>query len=183
MARSLAAAAIRDGAREAEVSTLARAYSMAMVPRVAALEDDHHPAYLHPGRSALILLRDVGGVDVSVLSIAAVHESQDGALRLPVERVEAELGPEVAEGLTSIPLPGDERLVERLVGLGPALSLAALAERLDHLRHLHVRDDLAESWTEAYDEAVEAWLPFASRVHETLARRYTHWARRFVRRI
>lgn len=183
MARSLTSTARSRGLDENEVAALARAYSLAISPRVEILEDDHHPAYLHPGRSVLILLRDVGPVDVSVLVVAALHESLDAHLRIGPEAIEEHIGAAALHALASIPRPGDERLVERLLALGPGLSLAALAERLDHLRHLHVRDDLMDLWADSYDEVLEVWLPFARRVHPKLTARYAHWARTFVKRI
>jgi hypothetical protein len=183
MARSLAAAARSRGASEEDLPALGLAFTLAMRPRLKALDDDHHPAYLHPGRSPLILLRDVGAVDVSVLMVASLHESLDDHLRASAESVESELGGAALRAVESIPRPGDERLVERLLTLGPGLSLAALAERLDHLRHLHVREDLMHLWADTHDEVLEAWLPFARRAHPRLATRYAHWARMFVKRI
>lgn len=183
MARSLASAARSHGLGDDEISALAQAYALAMTPRVGVLEDDHHPAYLHPGRSALVLLRDVGALDASVLVVAVLHESLDAHLRVGAEELEEHVGLAALEALASIPRPGDERLAEGLLTLGPGLSLAALAERLDHLRHLHVREDLVDLWADSYREVVEVWLPFARRVHPKLAARYAHWARTFVKRI
>ena len=183
MARSLAGALRSQGADEAEEAALARAFGVAMAPRSERLEDDHHPAYLHPGRSPLVLLHDVGSVDVSVLVVATLHESVDDHVRLPDVEMERAAGPSAAEAVASLPRPGDERLVERLLGLGPGLSLAVLAEWLDHLRHLHLREDLVDRWAESHEEVVEAWLPFARRIHPRLAVRYAHWARTFARRI
>lgn len=183
MARSLSAAAAARGATAEEVAALSGAFEVAMGPRVETLEDDHHPAYLHPGRGPLILLQDVGDVDVSVLIVATLHESQDLYLRVSAADVEAHVGAAARAAVESIPRPGDERLVERLLGLGPGLSLAALAERLDHVRHLHVREDLVDEWAPTYSEVLAAWLPFAERTHPTLARRFAHWARTFVKRI
>lgn len=183
MARSLATAVRGVGCSETEVGAVARALSLAMEPRLATLDDDHHPAYLHPGRSALILLQDVGKVDVAVLVVAVIHESADSALRVSARRVQQELGGAAVDAVRAIPLPGDERLIERLVTLGPGTGLAALAERLDHLRHLHVREDLMDTWADAYEEVSRAWLPFAQRTHPRLATRYGHWARTFVKRI
>jgi hypothetical protein len=183
MARSLAAASRRVGLSDVERASLGRAFTLAMEPRIAALDDDHHPAYLHPGRSARILLQDVGSVDAEVLIVAALHESVDGRLRLPDERVRRELGDATMGALETIPRPGDERLVERLVTLEPGAGLAALAERLDHVRHLHVREDLMDSWADAYEEVLGAWLPLAHRTHPRLATRYKHWARTFAKRI
>lgn len=183
MARSLAAAARRHGSTDADVGALTRAFELAMGPRLATLDDDHHPAYLHPGRSPLLLMRDVGDVDVSVLVVSAIHESLDGHLRVAPAEVEGTLGPAALRAVASIPRPGDERLVERLLALGPGLSLAALGERLDHLRHMHLRDDLMDVWADTHREVTEAWLPFARRVHPQLAVRYGHWVRTFVKRI
>lgn len=165
------------------MEAVGRAFEVAMRPRLVGLDDDHHPAYLHPGRSPLLLLHDVGTVDVSILVVASLHESVDAGLRADPSDVEEALGTAALRAVESIPLPGDERLVERLLGLGPGLSLAALAERLDHLRHLHLRDDLVDSWADTHREVTEAWLPYAQRVHPKLAVRYAHWTRTFVKRI
>ena len=183
MARSLSAAASAQGCDADEVRALAAAFEVAMGPRVETLDDDHHPTYLHPGRGPLILLQDVGDVDVSVLVVTTLHESQDFYLKPHSDVVEERVGAAALTAAGSIPCPGDERLVERLLGLGPGLSLAALAERLDHIRHLHVREDLVHHWAPTYREVLEAWLPFAERTHPKLARRYAHWARIFAKRI
>jgi len=183
MARSLAVAARGHGATDAELEALARALALGMAPRLESVYDDHHPAYLHPGRSALVLLHDVGAVDVAVLMVAVLHESLDSELRVRPSDIERDLGAAAARAVAEIPLPGDERLVERLLALGPGVSLAALAERLDQLRHLHLREDHIDVWAETHAEVLRAWLPFAQRVHPELAKRYAHWARTFVKRI
>jgi len=183
MAASLSAAARGAGLCEAETEALGRVFSLAMQPRLSALSDDHHPAYLHPGRSALVLVHDVGSVGAVALSAAMLHESTDERFRVSSDEVTAAVGSSTAEAIEAIPLPGDERLMERLLSLPPEIALAALAERLDHLRHLHLRPDLTDSWAEAYDEVVRDWLPFSDRTHPTLARRYAHWTRTFVKRL
>ena len=183
MALSLRSALRRTGVEEAEANVVERAFRLAMAPRVAQLDDDHHPAYLHPGRSVLILLHDVGEVDPMVLTLAAVHESVDANLSTAPQSVAEALGASVSEALESIPLPGDEQLVERLVTLAPGVGLAALSERLDHLRHLHLRPDLIELWAATHEEVGQAWLPFAERTHRQVARRYAHWSRTFARRL
>ena len=60
MAASVAQAARAQGLTPESIDLVSRAYALAMNPRVAALENEHHPAYLHPGRSVLVLLLDVG---------------------------------------------------------------------------------------------------------------------------
>lgn len=183
MSVSVGAAARGVGLDDESVVALERVHGLAMAPRIAGLDDDHHPAYLHPGRTCLILLHDVGGVDVSVLALAALHDSRDAALRTPRGDVLATLGQGTLDALDSLPMPGDEDLVEKLVGLGPGASLAVLAERLDHVRHLHLRKDLVDSWADTHHEVEGAWLPFAHRVHPKLATRFAHWYRVFVKRI
>lgn len=183
MARSLRAALRARAVTSQEQEAVIRAFALAMQIRIATLDDDHHPAWLHPGRSALIVLHDVQHVDPIVLIIAALHESVDVALQPPPEDIQEIVGASTWQTLQSIPMPGSERLVERLLHLGPGLALAALAERLDHLRHLHMRKDLTDHWADTHVEVSEAWLPFAARVDPTLATRYAHWVRTFAKRL
>ena len=140
MAASLVRAGRTAGMALEDVATLSRAHTLAMAPRVAALDDDHHPLYLHPGRSALILMRDVGTTDPTVLAGALLTESEDEAFRIPVARVGQEVGDEVARLVSGVPNPADEDLAEALVVAEEPVRLVALAERLDHLRHAHLRD-------------------------------------------
>lgn len=183
MAASVTDAATARRYSAEAVAELGRAHALAMEPRLAALEDDdHHPVYLHPGRTALVLLHDVGSVPLDALCAAVVHESEDDPLRLDVDAVRSALGEGVAGIVSSLPLPGDERLVERLVTLEEPSLLAALAERLDHLRHAHLRED-HDWWREIYAEAEAAWVPVAERTHPRLADRFSHWRRTFARRL
>jgi (p)ppGpp synthase/HD superfamily hydrolase len=184
MAASVARAATGAGLSADAVELLGRAHALAMAPRLAALDDDHHPAYLHPGRGALILLRDVGPVPVVTLCAAAVHETEDASLRVALDDVRAELGDEIADMVESLPMAGDERLLERLVTLDPGALLAALAERLDQLRHAHVRKDHDAEWRRRiHAEAGEVWVPVAERTHPRLADRFRHWHKAFGRRL
>lgn len=182
MAASVASAATGRGLSPREVELLGRALALAMEPRLTSLEDDHHPAYLHPGRTVLVLLQDVGDVPVDTLCAAAVHESEDAALRVDVGSVRAALGDPAAAIVSSLPLPGDERLLEKLVTLADGPLLAALAERLDQLRHAHLREDVAW-WREIHEEGGAVWVPVAERAHARLADRYRHWHRTFGRRL
>lgn len=182
MEASVTSAAIAGGLDAEAVGRLKRAHGLAMEPRLAAIDDDHDPAYLHPGRTALVLLRDVGDVPIPALCAATVHESGDAGLRVDASSVRAVLGEDVASIVSSLPLPGDERLAERLVSLDRGALLAALSERLDQLRHAHLRDDLAW-WRSIYDEAAAVWVPLAERAHPRLRDRYMHWQRTFARRL
>ena len=182
MATSVARAARAHGLPPDGIDLLSRAHALAMKPRVDALDDDHHPVFLHPGRSVLVLLWDVGPLPADVLASAAVHDTEDDDLRVPIATVRETLGDEVADIVESLPLPGDERLTERLVTLDERPRLAGLAERLDHLRHAHLRDDPAW-WRAIHEEAGAAWLPVAERTNARLATRYRHWHRTFGRRL
>ncbi|GMR13689.1 MAG: hypothetical protein BMS9Abin29_1902 [Gemmatimonadota bacterium] len=182
MAMSIERAARAHGLPPDGIDLLGKAHALAMRPRVDALDDDHHPLFLHPGRSVLVLLRDVGPLPAEVLASAAVHDTEDDDLRVPLAAVRATLADEVADIVESLPLPGDERLTERLVILEKGPRLAALAERLDHLRHAHLREDPAW-WRAIHEEAGAAWLPVAERTNARLATRYRHWHRTFGRRL
>ena len=181
MARSVRAAMAGLGYPTGDEERVGEALSWAMLPRMAALDDDHHPSYLHPGRSALVLLRDVGRVEPDALLTAVLLESGDPDWAPDLAACPPGLD-DVAPRVRSIPRPGSEDLAERLVALDVGTALAALAERLDHLRHLHLRDELQPTWADHHEEVTGVWMPFAARTHETLARRYAHWARSFGHR-
>jgi hypothetical protein len=181
MAASLERAARTLGLSDADVEVVGRAYALGMKRRVGAL-DEHDPDYLHPGRTVLVLLQDVGPLPGVVLAAAAAHESGGARFRAGIDEVRQELGDAVADLVTSLPLPDDEALAERLVTLDEPARLAALAERLDHLRHAHLRHDPA--WWRALDAEVRAaWAPVAERTHPRLADRYRAWQRAMGRRL
>jgi len=182
MAASVSRAATGRGLNSDEVGLLGRAHALAMEPRIEALDDDHHPAYLHPGRTVLVLLHDVGTVPLDALCAAVLHESEDDGLRVKGDAVRGTLGDAVADLVDALPLPGDERLLERLVTLDEGALLAALAERLDQLRHAHLRED-RDWWRAIHEEAGSVWVPLAERTHPRLADRYRHWQRTFGRRL
>jgi (p)ppGpp synthase/HD superfamily hydrolase len=162
---------------------LSRAHALAMEPRAAALSSDRHPLFLHPGRTVLILLRDVGCTDAAILSASALLESEDLHLRVPDDRVRDLLPNRVAALIAAVPMPGAQSLSYDLVTADEDVRLLALAERLDHLRHAHLRDTDA-SWRAAvHAQARAVYLPVAQRTHARLAQRYEHWCRTFARRV
>jgi len=161
---------------------LERAHRLAMEPRIASLDDDHHAAYLHPGRTVLILVRDVGVSDADVLAAAALCETMDSFLRVDLDRIRETLGSVVADLLEAVPDAASDRLVEELVTAPEPVQWIALAERLDHFRHLHMREG-TERWPDLHEEGTTVWLPVAERVHARLATRYRHWQKVFARRL
>ena len=180
-ARSIAAALDGRGVPGPVGSEVSQALELAMRPRSGM--DDHHPAYLHPGRSALILLHDVEDLPPESIPLAVLHESEDEGLRPEASDVLQVFGAEMVQHVTDLPLPGDEALTERLVLLSRAQLLAALVERLDHLRHFHMRPELEERWSSAWEEVRGVWLPVAQRTDARLTRRFAHWERTFAKRL
>jgi len=178
MAASVARTARSHGVGAEGISLLSRAHAVAMEPRVAKLEDARHPVLLHPGHTVLVLLHDVGLTDAEILSAAALTESEDAAFRIPLDRVRELAGDEVAGVVGAVPCSGTEDLAEALVTAPHGVRLVALAERLDHLRHAHLREDAAWGWT-AHREAIRVYLPLAERTHERLADRYRYWCTKF----
>ncbi|HEX6938654.1 MAG TPA: hypothetical protein VF158_04530 [Longimicrobiales bacterium] len=179
-ARVLEAAA-RAGIAEPGVRSIEAALDAAMQPRIRRLADDHDPAYLHPGRTVLILLEDAGVTDPAVLSAGALTESlrPDLAAAPPAA---VRLAPDTLELLAEVPTPAHDRdtLLERLVSASAPARLVALAERLDHVRHLHL---LGRShWAPLHRETRDIYLPVADRTDPTLARRLRYWCTTFAER-
>jgi len=169
------------GVTPSALPALELAHRLAMEPRVLRLADDHDPLYLHPGRSALILLMDVAEEREEVLAASLLVESEVPDLRVPGPRIEEVMGGALAEAVAAVPGGDDEALAERLLTAAEEVRLIALAERLDHLRHAHLWSDHARR-REAHQRAIEVYLPIALRTHAGLARRYQWWSGMFARR-
>ena len=167
------------GLAAADVERVRAAHRLAMAPRRERLGDPHHPDFLHPGRTVLVLVLDTGFRDPVGLAAAALLESEDAELRVPEGRVRAELGDDVAGWLAAVPLPG-EGASEALVLAPEGVRLVALAERLDHCRHVRFRSD-RRTQERFLEEAVTVYGPVAERTHLALARRFAHWAGAFAR--
>jgi len=184
MGRSVLAALRGRGIPPVEAEVVLEALRLAMEPRTRLLDDDHHPSFLHPGRSVLVILHDVQEpAGANSLALAALHESRDDRLRVGTADVERILGVELAGALEELPRPGWEDLAERLVLLERGPALAVLAEHLDHLRHLHLRHDLVMERASVYEEVAEVWGPFAQRTEPRMGVRFAHWLRTFRKRL
>ena len=158
---------------------IGRAIETAMAPRLAALDDDHHPDYLHPGRAALILLDDVGLADPVALAAAALLDTRRGDLEVKDRDLTEQLSPDVVAFRSAVPRSGTDTLLEDLLASEHEVVLVALAERLDQVRHAHQWDDLPEARA-AHEEASEVYLKMAERTDARLATRYAHWCRAFA---
>ena len=164
MANKLGVYAERAGVNSAP---LVDAYFAAVLPRVRAFGDVFHPDVLHPARTALILLQDTTIRDSESLATAILTESEYPELRLS-RRVPT-------------PLDGDDEwLMEELVAAPDDVAEIALAERLDHARHLRFRD--SGLWRPFFQQCETVYLPIARRVSPELAVRFERWALSFERR-
>jgi (p)ppGpp synthase/HD superfamily hydrolase len=179
MAVKLAAYARRAGL---DPAMLVAAYEMSVAHRLAVLGDVFHPDLLHPARTALILLEDAGCTDDVVLAAATLTESEFAPLRLPDARVRAVFGDRVADLVAAVPAPAGstETLLEELVGLPRDVALIAVAERLDHARHLHFRENGV--WPSFLEQIREVYLPLAGRVSGGLQTRLSRWSGAFEER-
>ena len=160
----------RAGLPAAHARVVLDANAAALAHRMDVLGDDEHPDLLHPSRTLLILLDDCGVVDARVLEAAASVESEHPALRIPHRNDLA----------GSVPLADSETLLEDLVSVSDDVRSIALAERLDHARHLHLREH--GSWPSFHEQACSVYRPVAHRSLPRLARRYDWWCRMFARR-
>lgn len=181
MARRLARTARRTGIDDEGRELVLRAFRAAMGPRLARIEDDHHPDFLHPARTALILMDDAGVAEAVVLAAALLVETRDPSLAVTPDAVAA-LGGAVAAIVARVPLPDreGERLLETLLAVPPAAVRVAAAERLDLARHLHLRDPT--EWEVYHDITERVYAPVAGRVDPALGARLTWWCDMFARR-
>lgn len=150
-------------------------HAAAMAPRIARVEAED-PDFLHPGRTALILMQDMEERDPVTLAAAMLVDSERPELR--IGDVSA---PGVNELAASVPISGESDLLERLVVADSPVQRIALAERLDQLRHAHLWVDVSRRRT-AHAEALEVYAPLAARVHEIMSRRYDWWCEMFAKR-
>jgi len=150
--------------------------------RRPAFPDDHHPDFLHPARTALILLEDLNVADADLLLAALLRDSERPALDLSADmaaRIAGSRAAAIAESLPDAGLDPADRL-EALVTLDDDALMVALAERLDHARHLHLQP--SERWADFHDGISRADLPAASRTNARLAWRIQWWHDNFARR-
>lgn len=180
MGRRLARTARRLGVDAEGRALVLDAFSVAMEPRRARIREDHHPDYLHPARTALILMDDTGESGPITLAAAMFAETRDPTLAAApgVMRV---ISAEAAEMAAEIPVPARaDRLLEALLALPPPSLRVAAAERLDHVRHLHLR--ARSEWQIWHGSTREMYVPVTRRVDETLAARLAWWCDMFARR-
>jgi len=146
--------------------------SEVMAERSGRFSDAHHPAFLHPLRTSTLLL-EFG---------ERSPDAHRGILLLDTE------GGSRGDGLPDPPAPLDElasrdpeELLEGLLLAERWVRSAWLAERLDHIRHLHLWAGAART-AAALDVAEAREAPLAAREGGRCARAWADWmdkARRF----
>ncbi len=156
------------------------AIEAAMTRRLVVIDDDHDPDYLHPGRTVVVLLDDVGLADPVALAAASVLDTRRDDLEPPDSEVTEHVGAAVTAFRNAVPRSGSVTLLEDLLASEPHVVLVALAERLDQVRHAHMWGDLVEARA-AHEEASGVYLKMAERAHARLAARDTQWCRAFGR--
>jgi hypothetical protein len=162
---------------ESDANIVRGALAESLALRDAAVDDDHDPRCLHPARSIRILIADGECRSVDALAAAAFVDTVDPALA-----PEAPADP-LRRLVDAVPQPardGDE-LLERLVTADFDVGLIAVAERLDHARHLHLRSDL--DWPSFHVQVRTVYVPAARRFSALISRRLERWADAFERRL
>ena len=180
MAVKLAAYARRVGIVP---DVLVAAYWMSVERRMKVLHDVFHPELLHPARTVLILIEDAGCTDDVLLTAGALTDSEYGGMQPSDREIRSAFGDRVAELVTSVPRPGEfrEGLLEALVIAPHDVGLIAVAERLDHARHLHFREEAL--WRPFFSQISDAYLPFSARVSDPLQVRLERWSGAFEKRL
>lgn len=181
MALRLERAARRAGLH-ADAVRIAELFRAILRVRDPELPDPEHPDYLHPGRTALILLEDLRIADPDLLCAALLRDSERPGLLLPADEELRLAGSRAASLARSLPPadPGPADRLELLVSCDDDTLVLALAERLDHARHLHLRPD--SEWRAFHRTIAAADLPAAARSHPRLAARLLWWHDNFARR-
>lgn len=167
-----------------DTGLLSEAFERAMAPRIHALDDDHDPRFLHPGRTALILMDDAGFTEPHGLAAAILAETESPELGYAPEP-EADDAPSLSAALAEArslpPMEEADELAERLLTAPESVALVALAEYLDQLRHLRLWAD-PERVRARSDVTAGVLVPIADRVHPVLSRRFRWWVRRVISR-
>ena len=157
------------------------AIEAAMMPRLAVIDDDHDHDYLHPGRTVVILLDDVGLFEPVALAAAGLLDTRRLDLEAPDHEISERVSPAVAAFRKAVPRSSSGTLLEDLLASEPEVVLVALAERLDQVRHAHLWGNVPEARA-AHQEASDVYLKMAERTHAKLAARYASWCRAFGER-
>jgi hypothetical protein len=179
MAERLASAARREGLAATDIAHITRVYNRIIDHRAAFLPHDRYGDELHPGRSAVILLDDVGTPPAAAVVVAIVLDSEHPDWMLAEDEVRELAGGDAAALLDELPAPADdaEHGLETLLAASTGARLAAVAERLDHARHLHLRPP--GEWRAFHESIERVYAPIATRTNAMLEYRLARWSGMF----
>jgi hypothetical protein len=165
-------------------------FRMAMQLRGEFVAEEADHRFLHPARSLLVLLEDVGETRPDLLAAAPLMESLEPHLVReapagapePIRSVLAGL-PRLPGGLGGTAGPDAEaRWLEDLVVAEPGMQGLILAEALDQFRHLHLRPD-GPFRNRILQRAEGVLVPLAQRLGGKLDRRMGWWWSRVGQRL
>lgn len=172
----------RVGLPMEEARRIGDAFALAMQRRREAIPDDHDPDYLHPARTALILMDDVRITDPAVLCAAVLQDTCRPELATPPGDAARIAGKAAADVLRELPAPESDpqTVLESLLTARDGVLALYLAARLDQARHVHFGDP--GRWVNMHETVVQTLIPLAHRCNPLLARRFERWAGAFHRR-
>ena len=179
MANKLVVYAQRAGV--ADLALVEDAYWAAVNPRIEYFGNVFDFDVLHPARTALILIELTACTRAEVVAAAQLVETHFADLRLAPANLPAGVLGLAASVPNPLDIGADEELLEALVTADDDVALIAVAERLDHARHLHMRDP--SQWSTIYQQIRTVYLPLAERLHPELYARFNRWATAFGRRL
>jgi hypothetical protein len=170
----------RLGSSPSDVEQVLSGLHAAGVHRGPHFDDEEAPAWLHPGRTLLILRVDAEITEPEVLHWGAQVDQAFAPWTRP--EAEAFLGgvefPTLHGGLfASHPAHVWEAWQTEAALLDPPWGRVLLADALDHLRHLHLHPD-PELRRQGAAVARDYLAPLAERAGGTLHRRIQWWVRR-----
>lgn len=169
------AAEARTVLSAADTALVRDAIAVSLAFRDERVDDDHDPRYLHPARTIRIIVADADCTNATALAAAAFIDTLDPDLVPPPPTALRDFIAQVPAGDEP-----DDRLLEALVTSVPDAAIVALAERLDHARHLHLRPGADAAAALALVRS--ACIPAARRLAPLIARRFERWADAFERR-
>ncbi|HUW10899.1 MAG TPA: HD domain-containing protein [Anaerolineae bacterium] len=128
-----------------ECATVQRALELARTSHAGQRRDDGTPYFMHPLRTTIILIRDLGLRDATTICAALLHDAVEDQESLSADYIHRSIGPEVAEVVEVLTKPrvhsrchSDVNTVyfPRLRAASEQVRSIKLADRLDNIRDL-----------------------------------------------
>jgi GTP pyrophosphokinase len=161
-----------------EMRRVRRAVAVARRAHEGQSRDDGAPYLVHPLRTALILVEELGVAEPDALCAAILHDVLEDDKALTADTLRDEFGPRVAEMVTTLTKPtkaeGSREAVNReyfprVARAGLATRLVKLADRLDNTRDLARCPDPAKRHRKL-DETRSFYLAMVEQLEDAAAR-------------